>query len=367
MDKPKQAFHGGAYFGAIGEDFAHLDQKASVVPADVLDAWYPPAPGALQQIRDNLEWLIRTSPPTHSEGLREFVASTRAIEPENILLGAGTSNLMFLTLPRLIDAGMKVLVFDPSYGEYAHIVENVIGAELLRFELPLDTFQPDVDKLIAVARDVDFVFIVNPNSPTGVALPRTELERVILSCPETKFWVDETYIDFYTLESGEDQSIERLVGAVDNLIVGKSMSKFYGLSGLRLGYLVAPRTYVSEWERFSPPWGVGMMAQLAGIEVLRDPDYYTERARETRIKRSELSSQLAQDGWRFVPSATNFVMAELPEANATELCAWLAERNVFIRNCNSLSQRFQDRYVRVAVVDDSYALAVKIGNFYEQV
>lgn len=344
MNSPKKAFHGGAFFGAIGESLRSLERAEEVISADVLDAWYDPSPRVIEAIQANLPWLIKTSPPTHGEGLREVIAEVRGLKAANILLGAGTSSLMFLAFPKLIGLGDQVLVFDPSYGEYTHLVENVVGGELVRFELPLDTFDPDIDELIDQAHGVKLVVIVNPNSPTGRGLAKSDLEHVVRSCPGTMFWVDETYVDFV-----EDGSVEQLVATTTNLIVSKSMSKFYGLSGLRVGYLVAPANLVNEWERFSPPWSVGLLGQLGAIEALLDLEYYNSKIGETTELRRQLSTGLEGLGFEVIESAANFVFARLSGGGVGELVASLAACDVFIRDANNLSPRFGDEWVRLAV------------------
>jgi histidinol-phosphate/aromatic aminotransferase/cobyric acid decarboxylase-like protein len=346
MDKPKKAFHGGAFFGAIGESLRSLERADEVISADVLDAWYDPSPRVISALAEHLPWLIKTSPPTHGDGLREVIAEQRGISAESVLLGAGTSSLMFLAFPQLIDAGDRVLVFDPSYGEYAHLVENVVGGELVRFELPLASFDPDIESLIESAQKVKMVVVVNPNSPTGRVVARGDMERAVKSCPETIFWVDETYIDFVA-----HQSMEKLVAECDNLIISKSMSKFYGLSGLRVGYLVTSTKRVSEWERLSPPWSVGLLGQLGAIEALLDGEYYKAQVTETMQLRGELVSGLVQLGVEPVPSVTNYVFGSLPEGGVADLVAGLAARDVFIRDANNLSPRFGDEWLRIAVKD----------------
>ncbi|QYK53946.1 MAG: histidinol-phosphate aminotransferase family protein [Fimbriimonadaceae bacterium] len=346
---PKKSVHGGDFFKAIGEDFASIELHQDVISADVLDAWYPPAPGVITKIRENLEWLITTSPPTHSEGLKETLAEKRGIAKENILLGSGTSSLMFWALPKLLNPEDDVLILDPSYGEYVHIAQNVIGCKVTRFELPLGSFELDTDELIKAVAGKKMAILVNPNSPTGRAASRKELQAVIQAHPETLFWVDETYIDFYSNASGESQSLESLVSELPNLIVSKSMSKYYALSGLRLGCLVASEEYVSEWELFSPPWAVGMMAQIAGIEALKDEQHYWERSRETAGLRNRMARQLEELGLEVFPSVTNFLLCRLPANHAQELCDFAAERKIYLRNCDSMSPRFKNDTVRIAV------------------
>jgi histidinol-phosphate/aromatic aminotransferase/cobyric acid decarboxylase-like protein len=174
---------------------------------------------------------------------------------------------------------------------------------------------------------------------------REVLGDLIRRHPEQTFWVDETYIDFATIATGRNQSLEDL--NLPNLVVCKSLSKFYGLSGLRVGYLVADENRVSDWDVFSPPWSVGLIGQVAGVLALQSDPYYRARAIETHEYARDLEEALVELEFRVVPTSTNFVFAQ--RSGVKELCARLAERGVFVRDASSLSPRFADEWLRIAV------------------
>src|ERR1700721_1520770 len=134
--KPPCCFHGGASFDAIGTDFETLEHRNSIVNADVLDAWFPPSPIALNALHEHLPWLMRTSPPAQCEGLRRAIARHRGVSEENILPGAGSSALIYLAFRHWLNRNSRVLVLGPMYGEYVHILENVIGCQVDRMVLP---------------------------------------------------------------------------------------------------------------------------------------------------------------------------------------------------------------------------------------
>jgi histidinol-phosphate/aromatic aminotransferase/cobyric acid decarboxylase-like protein len=348
-----RAVHGGAFFDAIGITFDDLNRRHQVISADVLDAWYPPTPVALDAIRTHLEWLIQTSPPTHADGLRQVIAETRGLDVSDIVLGAGTSSLMFQAFPMLVPPNARVVVLDPAYGEYPHLIESVIGAYADRFELELASgFSASVEALVARVRGAQGAVIVNPNSPTGTALSRDDLRAVLDALPADGFlWLDETYVDY--VDARADASVltmEPDVARDPRLIVSKSMSKFYALSGLRVGYLATRHRIRAELQRLSPPWNVGLIAQLAATVALQDRSYYRARAEETANLRDDLSRALAKvDGVEVVLSVTNYVMARLASPVAAALSERTAAEGVFIRNCDSLSPRMQGQYIRVAV------------------
>ncbi len=346
----QHAVHGGAFFDAIGVDFATLERRSEIVNADVLDAWYDPAPGVVNTIQAHLAWLIKTSPPTHGEGLRTAIAEARGVNEDQLVLGAGSSSLMFLALQRLLKPGARVVVLDPTYGEYAHLAGSVLGAQIVRSKLlPQNDFQPDLETVIRDCEGADLVALVNPNSPNG-AFVGTEFISGLLDelSPKTTLWIDETYIDYAPAGS----SAEPLVAKHKNLIVCKSMSKYYGISGLRLGYLVCPSDLAAAWESVSPPWSVSLIGQVAAVAALADASYYKAMTEKTRELRAELVSELKRlPGVQVFPSITNFVLMRLDKAIAGEVCRGTEADGVFLRNCDSLSSSFQGHYIRTAVKD----------------
>jgi hypothetical protein len=135
LRRPPACFHGGAFFEAIGEGFETLERRRSIINADVLDAWFPPAPAVLAELRRHLGWLARTSPPTAARGMLEAIARARGVEPGCLLPGAGSSALIFLAFRGWLRRGSRVLLLEPTYGEYAHVLEDVIGCRVDRFRL----------------------------------------------------------------------------------------------------------------------------------------------------------------------------------------------------------------------------------------
>jgi histidinol-phosphate/aromatic aminotransferase/cobyric acid decarboxylase-like protein len=346
--EPSRAFHGGRSFEAIGEDFKTLGRAAQIVRADVLDAWFDPAPNVLEKLRDFLPFLARSSPPAYSRGLIDAIAAARGIPPEGILSGAGSSDLIFTCLPRLVHSGQRVLILDPMYGEYRHVFESVIGAELMRFRLSEEAgFQVEVNRLIDEIRRVrpGFVVLVNPNSPTGRFIPRDQLIQIADALPEhAKLLVDETYIEY----AGSHESVEKEACARPNLLVLKSMSKVYALSGLRVGYLAAAPATIRDLARTMPPWAVSLPAQVAAVEALANPDYYRQRYAETHNLRADLVQALAQGDVH--QGCGNFVLVKVKTSAEAILRHMSDSHGVHVRNCDSMGACFHDNFLRISVM-----------------
>lgn len=345
------AIHGGEFFHAVGEDFAHLDRLRQVVSADVLDAWFDPSPKVLARLREYLPDLLRTSPPLDAGGLVQTIAQVRGVPAQSVLAGAGSSDLIFTCLPRMIAAGSTVLLTDPVYGEYPYIFEKVIRADVRRHALLAETgFRIDRDSLLAGVRKhrADVVAIVNPNSPTGLLWPKAELLEFLRALPPaTRLFVDETYVDY----AGAEHSVERHVAEYPNLVVIKSMSKCYALSGLRVAYMVAAPSVVDELRPLMPPWAISLIAQVGGVEALKDFSYYAARYAETRRFREELASELARiEGLLVYPSDANFLLVESSACPVSGLLERTRAEGVFLRECATISPRLA-AFFRVAVKD----------------
>ena len=347
--------HGGAFWEAVGDTFQALERREDVVSADVLDAWFPPAPGVLAALQGHLPWLLQTSPPAGGAGLTRTIAAVRGVPPDSLCLGAGSSALIYLALPRWLSSRSRVLLPDPIYGEYAHILEQVIGCRIERLATDrADGFRLSPDRLRQACRKYrpSLVILVNPNNPTGDFLPQAPLQDALADLPpETRVWVDEAYIDYL----GPGHSLEAFAAQSRSVVVCKSLSKGYALSGVRAAYLCGPPPLMRDLRRFSPPWNVSLPAQVAAVAALRDPDYYARRYAETAALRDALAARLRArfPDWDVRPGPAHWLLCHLPPSgpDAAAVAARCRTQNVFVREAASISPRLGPHALRVAVKD----------------
>ena len=352
-DGQQTSYHGGAFFDAIGREFDSLERIGDVISADVLDAWFPPSPAVIEVLREHLTWAMRTSPPTESEGLVKRIALDRGVEQKSVIAGAGSSSLIFLALRHWLNRESRVLILDPSYGEYAHMLENVVRCDVDRLVLSrAEGYEVDLDQLERRLREgYDLVVIVNPNNPTGRHIPGQDLKEVIRGAsPETLFWIDETYVDYVDKE----ESIERFASESQNVVVCKSMSKVYALSGLRVGYLCGPPSIIGPLRMLNPPWSVSLPGQLAAVAALQDEDYYSRRYRETHSLRTCLADDLMSLGdIEVTPGVANYLLCQLPADGPTarKVIGRCRRDNLFLRDASATSATLGPWSMRIAVKD----------------
>ena len=422
-NSPKPCYHGGAFFDAIGVEFDSLERRHDIINADVLDAWFPPSPKVIAALQEDLPWVLRTSPPTNCEGMARVIARARGVSPENILPAAGSSDAIFLAFRQWLTPSSRVLILDPTYGEYAHVLERVIGCRVMR--LPLlrrDDYRVNLDELQRLSQHhYDLIVLVNPNSPTGQHIQGEEMEKLLRQIPTaTRVWIDETYVEFAergrspsaadlnsndgvkfsarhasssaaNRDGSRSESLEKFAAKSKNVVVCKSMSKVYALSGARAAYLCGPAETLEELRATTPPWAVSLPAQIAAVAALHDPDYYAARYVETHRLREELVAGLSGrsagfpaceftelsssvfrnratgkspepadknvcstfDGWEILPGLANFVLCHLPQngPDAATLVQHCRAENLFLRNADAMGRCFAGRAVRIAVKD----------------
>lgn len=346
-------FHGGAFFEGIGVEFNNLDEKDNIISADVLDAWFPPAPKIQEVIQSYLPWIIKTSPPTNSEGYIKTISEHRTLNRESILPGAGSSDLIFRIFNQWLRPSSKVLILDPTYGEYSHILNKIIKCKVERLELKREEgYNINIDKLREKLNQKFDLFVwVNPNSPTGLHINKNEVERLLLNnkgCE--RIWIDETYVEY----AGREQTLERFAEKSNNVFVCKSMSKVYALSGLRAAYLCANPNNIRPLKRITPPWVISLPAQIAATYALKQEDYYIKKYQETHELRDKLELQLKQIGIdEIIPGIANFIMFHVgnDKFSASRIVNECKLKKLYLRDLSGMGKSFEDDAIRIAVKD----------------
>ncbi len=351
---PSDCFHGGSFFKAIGEDLQTLQRAEQIINADVLDAWFPPSPEVLRTLTNNLSWLLTTSPPTHAAGLIKIIAETRGVNDSCILTAAGSSNLIFLGLRSLLNQNSKILILDPCYGEYIHVLENVVHCQITKFNLKRDDgFIVNTNLLLQeIKKGYDMVILINPNSPTGVYIPKEKMVEMLQQIPQsTLIWIDETYIEY----AGLNKSLEQFASKTENVIICKSMSKVYALSGVRAAYLCCSPHLLETLKHLTPPWAISLPAQAAAIAALKDIAYYEEKHTETHILRNKVKQKLFNLGISEVVDGTaNFLLFFLPDSFPPKdiFLARCKEQNLFLRDVQNMGDNLGNNAIRIAIKDE---------------
>ncbi|MDI3256367.1 MAG: threonine-phosphate decarboxylase CobD [Kyrpidia sp.] len=336
--------HGGnvwAYREQWGGDLSGMaDFSANINPLGPPDAVRAAMRAALEE--------VHRYPDPRQERFRRRVAETWGVPSDAVIAGNGAVELIFLLMA--VWRPRKILALAPSFTEYEEAA-RVMGARVRHLALrPENAFVPDGQTVADAIRagDVDMVALANPNNPTGVLWRSEELDEVLTEAHRSgvRVLLDEAFLDF----SPDEHRLSRIGQAAksEGLFVLRSMTKFYSIPGLRLGYGAAAPELVRCMDRLRPPWSVNGPSLAAGIAALGE----TAFARTTRTWVAEQRNRMAEEfrrlGFDRTPSRANFLLAWREDFDIRRAWPHLAARGVFVRDCRSFVG-LDERFLRVAV------------------
>ena len=311
-------------------------------PADTLDFSASVSPlGPPEGLWEALKKVdLSAYPDPECLELSEALADHCGVGIDNLLVGNGSTELIHLLarvyVPGLPSSGRpRVLHFSPTYGEYAGACE-LAGAEMLEIEAQREEgFSWDLDAAgdAILQEKPALVFLCNPNNPTGVYLDRMQVSRLCKLAGEANslLVLDEAYVNFTDDRWDALPLLAEESGS--NLVLLRSMTKDYALTGLRLGYLAAAPEVVRRLARLQPDWSVNALAQTAGVVALDDEDYLPRARQAVNASREFLTREFNEAGFCVLPSAANFLLVEA--GNGAKWRERLMSRGVFVRDCAS--------------------------------
>lgn len=315
-----------------GIDYAEL-AAAGIAPKDVLDFSvcinpFMPPPEIKAMRLDGID--IAQYPDSESTELRGLLAERRGVAPDCILVASGTTELIRLIALAYLRPGDNILTLFPTYGEY-EVAAAIAGAGVIKQLLKAsDSFRLPVGETANLIRQhrPRAVFLCNPNNPTGQYLLQSEVEAVMAALEDGLLVLDEAYVSF--VEDGWP-SVELI--SRGNVAVLRSMTKDYGLAGLRLGYAIASQEITENLRRVLPPWSVNAVAQRAGAILLRLDDCLAPTRGKIKEARRYLTGELSRLGLPPLPSATHFFLVKVGEASRFR--AALLWHGILVRDCTS--------------------------------
>ena len=264
-----------------------------------------PSPAAIEAYAD-LRGALDRYPDGPSTELRAALATRHGIEPERIVCGAGSDELLALLARAYAGPGDEVL-----YSQHGFLVYRLaaLGVGARPVAAPEAALRADVDALLALAgAKTRILYLANPNNPTGTYLPRSELERLRAGLPgRTLLVIDSAYAEFV----GEDDygSGIELVQDHQNVVMTRTFSKIYGLAALRLGWAYCPPAIADVLNRIRPPFNVTAPAQAAGVAALADTAHLIAARAHNDRWMPWLAEKLRALGIEVVPGVANFVLA----------------------------------------------------------
>ncbi|PSQ71252.1 MAG: histidinol-phosphate transaminase [Bacteroidetes bacterium QH_2_64_26] len=303
-------------------------------PFDLPDALKEELLSAFEQVEFN------RYPTEQPDRLRHALAEYDGVDPESIIVGNGSNEITYTFGLALLDPGAPVVLPRPMFSLYDKVA-RLYDADLTSIP-PREDFSFDTEALLeaVVETEAAMTVLTTPNNPTGLAMTVEEIERIVTASPGFVV-VDEAYIEF-----NPEGTVVDLLDHHPNLIILRTLSKGFGLAGMRLGYLMAHPDVVRELMKARLPFMVDRFAEQTALAVLQHPSLIDERIRRIQSSVDDITEALqAMDGVEAVPSQANFVIFTTP-VPADTLQDRLTDQGVLVRNMGGYPEL--EGYLRVS-------------------
>ncbi|MFN3681669.1 MAG: threonine-phosphate decarboxylase CobD [Nitrospira sp.] len=316
--------------------------------------------------------LVTHYPDPSGWELRQALGRQWGIDPEQIVVGNGSMELIDV-IPRALQL-RRLVVVHPTFSEYERAMVRAGGSVVAiyakraqDYAIPIDHLVQLLDSKESKTLALDSVVLCNPNSPTGRACSADEITHVAEVADRRRLWLvlDEAFADYCP-----EQSVLPQAASWPRVIVLRSLTKFYALPGLRVGYAVAARSVIRRLRTQVPPWSLNAIGQVAALAAVGDQAHAEKSVRFLVRERERFVSVLrAIPGCRVIPPSANYVFVELPRGwRATTVTEQLKRQGLLIRDCSSVpgaSARAIRLAVRLPSENDRLvkALSAMLGNF----
>lgn len=308
---------------------------------------YPPSPAAVAAIRQAADDELRLYPDPNANSLKQAIAELHELSPNHVFVGNGSDEVLAHTHLALLKHKLPILFPDISYSFYPVYCRLY---EIEHIQVPLNAqFQLCVDDYL---RENGGIILPNPNAPTGCAIARGEIRRLLEGNTNSVVVIDEAYVDFGA------ETVVPLILEFKNLLVVQTLSKSRSLAGLRVGFAVGDPSLIEALERVKGSFNsypLDRLAIVGAVAAIHDQKYFEATRRQVMASRDWLEIQLCRLGFHVLPSQANFIFVRHARHEARKLLQLLSERKILVRHF--LKPRI-DRFLRISVGTDGQCLAL---------
>ena len=298
-------------------------QERKYLKLNTNESPFPPSPLAQKLAREAAGDCQLYSDP-ECRALVSVAAEKFGIDKDNILFTNGSDEILNFSFMAFCDSQHPAVFPNITYGFYPVFAQvNNIPYE----EIPLKAdFSIDINDYIGINKTI---FIANPNAPTGIALSKADIEKIVASNPDSVVVVDEAYVDF-----GAESSVS-LVDKYDNILVCQTFSKSRSLAGARLGFGIGSKELIKDLNTIkysTNPYNINRLTMAAGIGALCDTQYFEKNCLKIAETREKTVSELQKLGFTMTSSKSNFIFAKSDKIGGKDLYLSLKEKGVLIRH-----------------------------------
>lgn len=325
------------------------EESTAAIKLNQNESPYPASPKVAEALgRMPPEVLLKDYPDAGCLRLRQALFAAHGVPVSMLLCGNGSSELITLVFKTFLREGDTVAIPDPTFGLYATAAE--MAGVRTRLVPTGDDFRINIKTLTQSVPQA--VILANPNAPTGLCMQAGQIERLLQSYRGLVV-VDEAYVEF----APEGTSVLRFIERYDNLLVLRTFSKAYGLSGIRIGFAAGNERLIQAMGKGRETFSVNAVAQLAAEAAVADPSYMRSTVERIAETRERFCTSLRRMGWTVTPSVTNFVLASPPVGGRTakEFYELLLSKHIYVRYFDT--PRLADK-LRISIGTDSEMQAV---------
>ena len=297
---------------------------------------FEPSPAIRKAAQEALAYINRYPDPSSAK-IREAIRRNIYDAPV-VVSGSGMDGVIETVIRVVVAPGDKVAVAAPTFSVYG-LAAKAASAEIVNIQSKED-FTIDVDAFIEGAKDAKLSFLCTPNNPTGTTVPAEDVKRILENISGFLF-LDCAYIEF------ADEDYYQLL-SYDNLIIGRTLSKVYGLAGLRIGYAFVPEWFVGPYMAGVTPFSLNCVSEAAGVAALENPECKDALVSHVRSWRKRFEEEIP---FPVLPSGANFVLINTAPIKSDDAVKQLQKMGILVRSCSSFPG-LGETYVRVSIGDD---------------
>ncbi|HJJ87518.1 MAG TPA: histidinol-phosphate transaminase [Methanocorpusculum sp.] len=297
---------------------------------------FEPSPAIRKAAQEALADINRYPDPSSAK-IREAIRRNIYDAPV-VVSGSGMDGVIETVIRVVVAPGDKVAVAAPTFSVYG-LAAKAASAEIVNIQSKED-FTIDVDAFIEGAKDAKLSFLCTPNNPTGTTVPAEDVKRILENISGFLF-LDCAYIEF------ADEDYYQLL-SYDNLIIGRTLSKVYGLAGLRIGYAFVPEWFVGPYMAGVTPFSLNCVSEAAGVAALENPECKDALVSHVRSWRKRFEDEIP---FPVLPSGANFVLINTAPIKSDDAVKQLQKMGILVRSCSSFPG-LGETYVRVSIGDD---------------
>ena len=299
---------------------------------------YPPAPGVRQALKEMDYDSFRKYPDPASSVLTEALCEYYRVEEEELFVGVGSDDVIAMSFLTFFNSPKPILFPDITYSFYK------VWADLYR----IPYVNPELDEAFKIRKEDYYkenggIIFPNPNAPTGVFMPLSEVEDIIAHNKDSVVIVDEAYIDFGGV------SAAGLIKKYENLLVVQTFSKSRSMAGMRIGYAMGNKALIralNDVKYSYNSYTMNLPSQILGAKAVEDDTYFKDTIDKIIETREKAKKRLGTLGFTFPDSMTNFIFASHKEKKAEEIYHALREKEIFVRY---FKQPRLDNYLRISI------------------